>query len=54
MFLVYMDIKFSNIFIFWILILNVVFEEGDEDDWVFNKVIFKIGDFGYVIRIFSL
>lgn len=33
----------GNIFIFRILILNVVFEEGDEDDWAFNKVMFKIG-----------
>ncbi|KAM5247411.1 wee1-like protein kinase isoform 1-T1 [Ctenodactylus gundi] len=51
--LVHMDIKPSNIFISRTSIPNAVSEEGDEDDWTSNKVIFKIGDLGHVTRISS-
>ncbi|XP_037584368.1 wee1-like protein kinase [Cebus imitator] len=51
--LVHMDIKPSNIFISRTSIPNAASEEGDEDDWASNKVIFKIGDLGHVTRISS-
>ncbi|TKC36629.1 hypothetical protein EI555_015080 [Monodon monoceros] len=51
--LVHMDIKPSNIFISRTSIPNAASEEGDEDDWVSNKVMFKIGDLGHVTRISS-
>lgn len=51
--LVHMDIKPSNIFISRTSIPNAVSEEGDEDDWISNKVMFKIGDLGHVTRISS-
>ncbi|XP_016775852.1 wee1-like protein kinase isoform X3 [Pan troglodytes] len=51
--LVHMDIKPSNIFISRTSIPNASSEEGDEDDWASNKVIFKIGDLGHVTRISS-
>ncbi|XP_072475571.1 wee1-like protein kinase [Notamacropus eugenii] len=50
--LVHMDIKPSNIFISRVSIPGTA-EEGDEDDWTANKVIFKIGDLGHVTRISS-
>ncbi|XP_036620435.1 wee1-like protein kinase [Trichosurus vulpecula] len=50
--LVHMDIKPSNIFICRVSIPGTA-EEGDEDDWTANKVIFKIGDLGHVTRISS-
>ncbi|KAM5247412.1 wee1-like protein kinase isoform 2-T2 [Ctenodactylus gundi] len=43
----------GNIFISRTSIPNAVSEEGDEDDWTSNKVIFKIGDLGHVTRISS-
>ncbi|KAJ1075720.1 hypothetical protein K5549_018088, partial [Capra hircus] len=51
--LVHMDIKPSNIFISRTSIPNAASEEGDEDDWASNKVMFKIGDLGHVTRISS-
>ncbi|KAK7811614.1 hypothetical protein U0070_006050 [Myodes glareolus] len=51
--LVHMDIKPSNIFISRTSIPNAVSEEGDEDDMISNKVMFKIGDLGHVTRISS-
>ncbi|XP_069891387.1 wee1-like protein kinase isoform X1 [Dipodomys merriami] len=51
--LVHMDIKPSNIFISRTSIPNAVSEEGDEDEWISNKVMFKIGDLGHVTRISS-
>ncbi|XP_004634997.1 wee1-like protein kinase [Octodon degus] len=51
--LVHMDIKPSNIFISRTSIPNPASEEGDEDDWVSNRVVFKIGDLGHVTRISS-
>uniref|UniRef100_A0A8C0XLW6 Wee1-like protein kinase n=1 Tax=Castor canadensis TaxID=51338 RepID=A0A8C0XLW6_CASCN len=51
--LVHMDIKPSNIFISRTSIPNAATEEGDEDDWLSNKVMFKIGDLGHVTRISS-
>ncbi|XP_010613588.1 wee1-like protein kinase isoform X1 [Fukomys damarensis] len=51
--LVHMDIKPSNIFISRTSIPNAASEEGDEDDWVSNRVVFKIGDLGHVTRISS-
>ncbi|XP_068947305.1 wee1-like protein kinase [Petaurus breviceps papuanus] len=50
--LVHMDIKPSNIFMSRVSIPGIA-EEGDEDDWTANKVIFKIGDLGHVTRISS-
>ncbi|XP_050019309.1 wee1-like protein kinase [Alexandromys fortis] len=43
----------GNIFISRTSIPNAVSEEGDEDDWISNKVMFKIGDLGHVTRISS-
>uniref|UniRef100_G1QFG1 Wee1-like protein kinase 2 n=1 Tax=Myotis lucifugus TaxID=59463 RepID=G1QFG1_MYOLU len=51
--LVHMDIKPSNIFISRTSIPNAASEDGDEDEWISNKVIFKIGDLGHVTRISS-
>ncbi|XP_036283770.1 wee1-like protein kinase isoform X4 [Pipistrellus kuhlii] len=51
--LVHMDIKPSNIFISRTSIPNASSEDGDEDEWISNKVIFKIGDLGHVTRISS-
>ncbi|KAF4009034.1 hypothetical protein G4228_000049 [Cervus hanglu yarkandensis] len=43
----------GNIFISRTSIPNAASEEGDEDDWASNKVMFKIGDLGHVTRISS-
>ncbi|KAM6173033.1 wee1-like protein kinase isoform 2-T2 [Erethizon dorsatum] len=43
----------GNIFISQTSIPNAASEEGDEDDWVSNRVVFKIGDLGHVTRISS-
>nr|XP_033784581.1 wee1-like protein kinase isoform X2 [Geotrypetes seraphini] len=51
--LVHMDIKPSNIFMSRMSIPNSVVEEGDDDDCLSGKVIFKIGDLGHVTRVSS-
>ncbi|XP_059564850.1 wee1-like protein kinase isoform X6 [Myotis daubentonii] len=43
----------GNIFISRTSIPNAASEDGDEDEWISNKVIFKIGDLGHVTRISS-
>ncbi|XP_038620818.1 wee1-like protein kinase [Tachyglossus aculeatus] len=51
--LVHMDIKPSNIFISRTSVPDNTSEEGDEEEWSSNRVIFKIGDLGHVTRISS-
>ncbi|XP_007656516.2 wee1-like protein kinase [Ornithorhynchus anatinus] len=51
--LVHMDIKPSNIFISRTSVPGNTSEEGDEDEWSSNRVIFKIGDLGHVTRMSS-
>nr|XP_009678549.1 PREDICTED: wee1-like protein kinase [Struthio camelus australis] len=51
--LVHMDIKPSNIFISRTSVPSTTSEEGDDDDWSSDRVIFKIGDLGHVTRVSS-
>ncbi|NWU23613.1 WEE1 kinase, partial [Dyaphorophyia castanea] len=51
--LVHMDIKPSNIFISRTSVPSITLEEGDDDDWSSDRVIFKIGDLGHVTRVSS-
>ncbi|CAM2115500.1 wee1-like protein kinase [Caretta caretta] len=51
--LVHMDIKPSNIFISRTSVPSMTSEEGDDDDWSSDKVVFKIGDLGHVTRVSS-
>ncbi|XP_068541406.1 wee1-like protein kinase [Anas acuta] len=51
--LVHMDIKPSNIFISRTSVPSTTSEEGDDDEWSSDRVIFKIGDLGHVTRVSS-
>ncbi|NWH76649.1 WEE1 kinase, partial [Piaya cayana] len=51
--LVHMDIKPSNIFILRTSVPSTAAEEGDDDEWSSNRVVFKIGDLGHVTRVSS-
>ncbi|KFO71826.1 Wee1-like kinase, partial [Cuculus canorus] len=51
--LVHMDIKPSNIFISRTSVPSTASEEGDDDEWSSDRVIFKIGDLGHVTRVSS-